>query len=129
MRPTLPRVTRRGVSARRPCATGRAGGVGIADRRPWIARGPLDGHAAPDRLPVVGKISEGVYGAFAYGDQVTVSSTVGVGFGSGVTVSGTAGFSAGAQNTVYAGGDKLSWLLVPIGVMSGPVREAAAVPR
>ena len=38
------------------------------------------------------------YGAFAYGDQVTVTSTVGVGFGSGVTVSGTAGFSAGASN-------------------------------
>jgi len=38
------------------------------------------------------------YGAFAYGDQVKVTSTVGVGFGSGVTVSGTAGFSAGVSN-------------------------------
>lgn len=38
------------------------------------------------------------YGAFAFGDLVTVTSTVGVGFGSSVLVSGTAGFSAGASN-------------------------------
>src|SRR5690606_21195292 len=40
----------------------------------------------------------GGYGAFAFGDQVTVTSTVGVGFGSNITVSGTAGFSTGASN-------------------------------
>ncbi|HEU0299392.1 MAG TPA: tail fiber domain-containing protein [Longimicrobium sp.] len=39
------------------------------------------------------------YGAFAHGDQVNVSSTLGVGFGAGNTVSGTIGFVTGANSS------------------------------